>query len=96
MHRKPPTLLAPRPGSAVRLPAELPSAGSPPTRTAWKTPPPKTPLLRATEPGTLPNTSTGTSLTSLAATVRALAGIYSPQPPGCRKEDSSSQICTLQ
>jgi hypothetical protein len=50
---------------------------------------PKPTLFRATEPGKLPNTSTGISITSLAATVRALAGIYSPQPPGCRKEDSS-------
>jgi hypothetical protein len=35
------------------------------------------------------NINTGNSLASLAATVRALAGIYSPQPPGSRKEDSS-------
>jgi hypothetical protein len=65
---------------------------------------PTPPIFRATEPGTFPNTSTGTSLTSPAATVRALADIHSPQPPGCRKEDPSykygpfwgPQICTLQ
>jgi hypothetical protein len=36
-HRKPPTLPTLRSGAVVRLPDELPSADSPPTRTAWKT-----------------------------------------------------------
>jgi hypothetical protein len=36
-HRRPPTLPTPRPGAAVRLPAELLTADSPPTRTAKKT-----------------------------------------------------------
>jgi hypothetical protein len=50
------------------------------------------------------NIGGGISITSLAATVRALAGTSSPRPPGCRKEDSSykygpfrdQQTCTLQ